>query len=73
MLQKFCQIPQIVLTSDPFFLTFDTLIEAKLEAYNRNGWSIESSSNEVSDLLKDKIQTVPSAVLTLAEGMLTNT
>ena len=56
----------------PYSLDFDTLIQAKVEAFNRNGWSDESLPNEAS-LLKDKIQTVPTTITSLAEGLLTNT
>lgn len=74
LLQKFCLIPHSVLTAEPYSLTFDTLIEAKLEAFNRNGWSPESTVNTASGLLKDRIQTVPSQmVASLIEGALTNT
>ena len=72
-LQKFCLVPQRVLTASPYSLTFDTLIQAKVAAFNRNGWSVESVANVESTSLKDTIQVVPGAITTLMEGLLTNT
>ena len=70
-LQRFCLIRHSVLTQEPFSLTYDTLIQAKIEAFNRNGWSDPSDPNEAS-LLQDRIQTVPTVPTTLISGSLTN-
>ena len=72
LLQRFCLVPHSVLTATPYSLTFDTLIEVKVQALNRNGWSDASDAN-VAGLLKDKIQTVPGAITSLSEGPLTAT
>ena len=56
VLQRYCLIPHSVLTAAPFSLTFDTLIQAKVRAINRNGASEQSLANEENPSLEDKIQ-----------------
>lgn len=33
------------LTSSPYSLTYGTLVAAKVQAYNSNGWSVLSDAN----------------------------
>ena len=72
ILQRYCLIPHSVLVEAPFSLTFDTLIQAKVRAINRNGQSALSDANSENPSLDDKIEDVPDVIMTLAEGTLTN-
>ena len=72
VLQRYCLIPHSVLTAAPFSLTFDTLIQAKVRAINRNGASEQSLANEENPSLEDKIQQEPVTLSTMAEGLSTN-
>ena len=72
VLQKYCLIPHSVLTAPPFSLTFDTLIQAKVRAYNRNGVSEQSLANEENLSLEDKIQQKPTTLSTMVEGLSTS-
>lgn len=72
ILQQYCLIPHSVLVEAPFSLTFDTLIQAKVRAFNRNGQSEVSEANNENPSLDDKVEDVPGVIITLAEGGLTN-
>jgi hypothetical protein len=61
------------LKEDPFDLSFDTLVQVKISAQNINGWSEESVPNTEDAGLEDTIQREPSAIVTMFEGLLTNT
>ena len=43
--QLYCEIPMSVFLSSPYSLTPNTLIEAKVKAYNSNGESAFSTPN----------------------------
>lgn len=43
--QLYCLIPMTYLRSGSFNLPYNTLIQAKVSALNRNGWSLDSDPN----------------------------
>ena len=49
--QTYCLVPESTLRAAPFSLAFDTMIKAKIRAYNVNGWSDYSSVNSAGALL----------------------
>jgi hypothetical protein len=53
--QRFCEIPMQVLTSSPYSLSAGSLIEAKVQAFNANGWSSLSTDSTGAAI----VQTVP--------------
>lgn len=57
--QRFCLIPMTRLRLDPYLLTFQQMIRAKVSVLNRNGWSAESDANTVGALIQVEPQTMP--------------
>ena len=49
---RWCKIPEIVLRSEPYNLAFDTMIEAKVKAWNINGWGEYSDPNTSGALIQ---------------------
>jgi hypothetical protein len=66
--QTYCLIPEVVLRASPWNLLFDKLIQAKVQACNQNGCSASSALN----LVGARVQTEPTGLITLQEGLSTN-
>jgi hypothetical protein len=64
--QRFCLVPMEHLRT-AYSLTLGTLVEARVLAYNRNGWGAESDPNVAGVT----IQTAPAAVTPVTNGSLT--
>lgn len=45
--QRFCDIPMTVFTTTPYLLAAGTLIQAKVRAHNKIGWSDYSDLNTI--------------------------
>lgn len=63
--QRMCEIPMAILRTR-FRLTFDTLIQAKVQARNEFGWGMISDAN--TDPTGAKIQTEPEPVKNVRRG-----
>lgn len=66
--QAFCVIPESVLLAAPYSLAYNTLIVAKVRAFNINGWTADSAENTSGV----NVGIEPVMVATPTEGLLTN-
>ena len=67
--QRYCEVPMSVLISSPYYLPFNTIVQAEIQARNQYGYGPLSPANTGGA----QIQTQPSTVSGLARGSFTNT